>query len=111
MVVAACSGAAGTPVPVPPGAVVVTAKDSAFAPADINAPTGASTSGFQLYFDNADATPHDVVFVAADGTRAFQSDTFTGPQQRVYNVKALPAGEYKLVCDIHPEMHGTLTVP
>ena len=107
-VVGACSGASATPVPVPPGAVVLTVKDSTFAPEAITAPGAA---GFKLYFDIAEALPHNVVFVAADGTRTFQSDTFSGVQQRVYNVPALTPGTYKLICDIHPEMHGTLTVP
>lgn len=108
---AGCGAAAGTPVPIPSGALVITTKNTAFVPADSTAPATASTSGFQLYFDNADTTPHNMVFVAADGTRAFQSDTFTGSQQRIYNVPALAAGTYKVACDIHPEMKGTLTVP
>jgi plastocyanin len=108
LLLASCAGSTGTPVPVPSGAVVLRVSNNTFVPADISAP---GANGFQLYFDNADTLPHDVVFVAPDGSRAFQSDTFTGVQQRLYNIHALAPGTYKLICDIHPEMHGTLTVP
>lgn len=109
IVLAACGAAASaSPLPVPSGAVVVRVVDSTFQPASVSAPSGGS---FTLYFENADALPHDIVLLAADGSRSFSSDVFTGPSQRVYDVPALVSGAYRLHCDVHPEMSGTLTVP
>ena len=109
IVVAACGAApSASPLPVPSGAVVVRAVNSTFEPRSVSAPPGGR---FTLYFDNADAFPHDIVLLAADGSRSFSSDVFTGPSQRVYEVPALTSGAYKLHCDVHPEMSGTLTVP
>lgn len=106
---AACSGSpSGTPLPVPSGAVVIRAVDSKWQPSTVELP---SSAGFTLYFDNADTLPHNLVFLGADGSRPFGGDVFTGPAQKVYEVPALPAGTYKLHCDVHPEMNGTLTVP
>jgi plastocyanin len=107
--VAGCGGGApGTPVPVPSGALVIKALDSQWQPAAWTAP---SAGGFQLYFDNADTLPHNVVFQAADGTKPFSGDVFTGKAQKVYDVPALASGSYKVLCDVHPNMVGTLTVP
>lgn len=108
-VLAGCTAApSSSALPVPSGALVVTAKDTKFQPADV---TVASGQGIALYFDNEDGVPHDLVIVAQDGTRAFKTDVITGPTQRAYQVPSLASGTYKLHCDIHPEMSGTLTVP
>ena len=107
--VAACTGGASpSPLPVPSGALVVHVQNTAFQPAD---PSVTSGQGITLYFDNEDAIPHNLVFLAQDGTRVFAGDVITGPTQRVYQVPTLASGTYKLHCDIHPEMKGTLTVP
>ena len=82
--------------------------NTAFQPAAVTAP---SNQGFALYFDNADSLSHDIVFLAADGSRAFAGEIFSGVAQRVYQVPALASGRYTLHCDVHPEMTGTLTVP
>jgi plastocyanin len=101
-------GAAATTVPVPSGALVIRAQDSQWQPAAWTAP---SAGGFQLYFDNADTLPHNVVLVASDGTRAFAGDVFTGKAQKVYTIPTLASGTYKVLCDVHPNMVGALTVP
>ena len=109
LTLAACSG--GPPAPtlaVPSGALVLRVTDSTFQPARLTAPTGAA---FVLYFDNADGLPHNAVIRAADGTREFEGDVFSGPAQRVYDVPALASGSYALRCDVHPEMSGALSVP
>jgi plastocyanin len=88
--------------------VVIRVTNSTFEPASVSAPSDAT---FTLYFDNADALPHNIVLLAPDGSRSFSGDVFTGPAQRVYEVPALASGAYRLHCDVHPEMTGTLTVP
>lgn len=106
---AACTSAASpSALPAPSGALVVQAKDTKFQPADVSVSSG---QGITLYFDNQDGAPHDLVLVAQDGTRVFKTDVLTGPTQKVYQVPTLASGTYKLHCDIHPEMSGTLTVP
>jgi plastocyanin len=107
---AACSGSSqpSATLPIPPGALVVRAVDSKFQPVQQGAPAG---QPFKLYFDNADSLPHNVVVLGADGSRVLAGDVFTGPLQKVYDVSALSSGSYKLLCDVHPDMIGTLTVP
>jgi len=106
---AACSsGSSATSLPIPSGAVVVRVVNAVFQPAAVTAP---SNQGFTLYFDNADSAPHNIAFLGADGNPAFKGDIFSGVAQKVYQVPALASGTYKLHCDVHPEMSGTLTVP
>ena len=110
LILAACSGSSQptATLPIPSGALVVRAVDSKFQPAEQAAPAGQPST---LYFDNADTLPHNVVIVGTDGTRVLAGDVFTGPRQKVYDVPALSSGSYKLLCDVHPDMIGTLTVP
>ena len=41
----------------------------------------------------------------------FKGELVTGPAVVVYDVPALPAGQYSFVCTVHPNMTGTLTAP
>jgi plastocyanin len=52
-----------------------------------------------------------VVILGTGDQRLLAGDIFTGPAQKVYDVPALASGTYQLHCDVHPEMHGTITVP
>jgi plastocyanin len=94
----------------------------------IKAPVGASTGGFDpttlsasagkpftIHFDNEDnQAPHNVVVKAPDGSQVqLGGDTnfFTGPGKRDYQVPALTAGTYEYNCAVHPTtMKGTLTI-
>jgi plastocyanin len=108
LTLASCSGGQPTAtVPIPSGAVLIRAVNTTFQPAALNAPG----QSFTLYFDNADSVSHNVALLGADGSRGFAGDIFSGPGQKVYNVSGLASGTYKLHCDVHPEMGGTLTVP
>jgi plastocyanin len=109
LALAGCSGSQPVAtLPVPSGALVVRAVNTAFQPAEQAAPAG---QAFTLYFDNADSTPHNVVILGPGEQRVLGGDIFSGPAQKVYDVPALASGTYQLHCDVHPEMHGTLTVP
>jgi plastocyanin len=119
--------AAGSPVPSASAQPVPSASGGA-AGLTVKAAVNAATSGFDpttletaagapftLTFDNEDNTvQHNLVLQDSAGTAvAVQGDTkpFTGPGDRVYQVPALTAGEYKYVCQVHPgTMTGTLTV-
>ena len=71
----------------------------------------AAGQAFVLEFDNNDAgIPHNVEIKNAGGTSMFKGQIITGPAKVSYQVPALPAGSYMFVCDVHPNMTGTLTV-
>ncbi len=67
---------------------------------------------FQIAFDNQDASvAHNIQIMDGSGATVFDGDIVTGVAQTTYNVNALPAGTYKFVCKIHPNiMIGALTV-
>jgi plastocyanin len=96
------SGAAG-------GApVVVEALNLTFTTPEVNAPASVP---FQIEFRNGDAgTPHNVDIKDSSGAEAFKGDIVTGVIVTTYNVPALAPGTYPFVCDVHPNMTGTLKV-
>jgi mono/diheme cytochrome c family protein/plastocyanin len=103
------SGSAG---PSPSGgggtAITIKAANIAFDPTTVEAPAG---QDFTINFDNSDAgTPHNIDIQDATGASVFKGDIFPGVETRPYAVKALQAGAYKFICDVHPNMTGTLTV-
>jgi plastocyanin len=65
-----------------------------------------------LTFDNKNAAvPHNVAIFdgPSEAKTLFAGEIVTGPKQIVYNVPALPAGSYYFSCQVHPNMHGTIT--
>ncbi len=116
------SGAAGASAPVagggagpsagpsaaPAADVVVVAEKVAFTTTEITIPAG---KPFTLAFDNRDSgVPHDVVIKEAGGAVIYKTDPLlTGPAVVVYDVPAIPAGQYTFVCTVHPNMQGTAT--
>jgi plastocyanin len=91
----------------PQADVVITAKGTAWVEPDVTIPGG---KPFTLAFDNQDAnTPHNVVIYDASGGEVFKTDTTTGPLVKVYDVPAIPAGQYTFVCTVHANMTGTVT--
>lgn len=89
--------------------VQVAALNIAFDRKDIAVPAG---QAFTLDFDNQDSgIPHNVAIRDASGQQVFTGEIFNGPAQRAYQVQALAAGTaYTFVCDLHPNMTGTVTV-
>jgi plastocyanin len=112
-VLAACSGSSATAdtSPLPAGspsgdAVTVVAKDLKFATPAITAKAG---SAFTIAFDNQDGAPHNIAVSDASGAKVFKGDIVAG-KQVAYQVPALAAGTYSFICEVHPDMKGTLTV-
>jgi plastocyanin/cytochrome c553 len=94
----------------PPAAAVikVTALNIAFDPSAIET---TMDQPFTIEFANQDAgIPHNIDIKDAGGASVFKGDIFPGVETRTYAVPALAAGSYTFICDVHPNMTGTLTV-
>jgi plastocyanin len=88
--------------------VDITAQNIDFTTKNVTAP---ANTPFTIHFDNQDASvPHNVVIKDASGMAMFTGDLVTGVAQKDYSVPALAAGTYTFVCQVHPNMTGTLTV-
>jgi plastocyanin len=112
IVAAGCSGGGGAQSPnasVGPDAVRISAKDLAFSTSTLSAPAG---KPFQIAFDNQEGAPHNVAIYkdSSAAQKLFGQDPVSGPASVVYDVPALPSGTYYFRCDVHPAMHGELTV-
>jgi len=111
-VLAACSGASAdnptsaAPAGSPSGdAVTIVAKDIKFVPTAV---TVKADTAFDLAFDNQDGAPHNIKVTDGSGATVFKGEIVTSTKV-TYAVPALPAGSYGFVCDVHPEMKGTIT--
>ena len=103
------TSASAAPPAAPAADVVVVAENVTWVETALTAPAG---TPFTLALDNRDdGIPHDVVVKDAGGTVVFKTDLVTGPAVVVYDVPALPTGQYSFVCTVHPNMTGTLTAP
>lgn len=90
----------------PAATVVVVARDLAFDPVPAALPSGRVTA---ITLDNRDpGILHNITLVSSGGDVAFRGQTFTGPEARTYLVAPLAAGEYRLVCDVHPTMTASV---
>jgi len=90
----------------PKADVVVVAENIAWVETSLAVPAG---TPFTLALDNRDSgVPHNVVIKDAGGTEVFKGELVTGPAVVVYDVPALPAGQYSFVCTVHPNMTGTI---
>ena len=86
----------------------LSAQNIAFDTNHLQAPAG---QAFVLEFDNNDpGIPHNVEIKDATGASLFKGQIITGPAKVSYQVPALAAGSYTFVCDVHPNMTGTLVV-
>jgi plastocyanin len=101
-------GSGGPPPPDQQADVTLHAKNIAYLETSFTAPADAP---FALAFVNEDAgTPHNVELKDGDGTSVFKGEIFPGVETRVYDVPALPLGNYTFVCTVHPSMTGTATL-
>jgi plastocyanin len=109
---AACGPAgqspSGSPVVAEPDSPTIGAKDSKFDKADLAVPAGRALT---LVFENREGTPHNVSFYTDESTATnlFTGEIFGGPGTKVYAVSSLAPGTYYFRCDVHHDMHGTVT--
>ncbi len=88
--------------------VTVEAKGVAFTQAAWTGPAG---KPFTIAFSNQDpGVPHDIQIKDSTGAVVFKGDIFNGVDTRLYQVPALPAGDYTFSCVVHPNMTGTATL-
>ena len=112
-VLAACSGASAAPgeQSTPPAGttggatVAVVAKDIKFVTPAV---TVKADAGFAIDFDNQDGAPHNIAISDASGTKVFKGDIVSSSKV-TYQVPALGAGTYTFICEVHPDMKGTIT--
>jgi plastocyanin len=98
----------GGTVEVVDGNVEITAADLAFDATTIVAPAG---EAFTITLVNNDSAPHNIsVYVEEGGDSIVQGDVIDGGAEVTVEVPALDAGEYFFVCDLHPDMNGTVVV-
>jgi plastocyanin len=106
LLLTACGGS-GQPTPFGTPAVTLqlAAQDIKFDQATLTVPADAP---FAIAFNNRESALHNVT-IRKGGTNYFQGELFSGPAARTYFVPPLPAGQYEFLCDVHPDMTGTLT--
>jgi plastocyanin len=113
---AACSGTSAAPAtptqPVAtsaPGAVgdavTIVAKDIAFATPQVSVAAGSPVT---IEFDNQDGAPHNIAISDASGASVFKGEIVSNSKV-TYHVPALAAGTYTFICEVHPDMKGSIT--
>ena len=107
----ACSGtSAGAPTdpptdPVPTAAVVIVARDLAFEPTAVTVEAG---EPFAIVMDNQEDAPHNIAIRDGSGAEVFKGE-IVSKQQITYQIEALTPGTYPFICEVHPNMTGTIT--
>ncbi len=112
----ACSGVSAEPAtPTTPvattvpgnagGAVTIVAKDIKFATPQVSVAAGTPVT---ITFDNQDGAPHNIAISDASGAKVFKGDIVSGTKV-TYQVPALAPGTYSFICEVHPDMKGTIT--
>ncbi|MGQ0607055.1 MAG: cupredoxin domain-containing protein [Chloroflexota bacterium] len=98
----------GGTVAVTDGVVELSAADLAF---DANVIQATAGEAFTITFTNNDSAPHNVsVYTEEGGEEIVLGDVINEGETAEVEVPALDAGEYFFVCDIHPEMTGSIVV-
>jgi plastocyanin len=96
------AGLAAEPVPDDPDVVII-AEDMAFDPDEVAVPAGEPVT---IVVDNRDEGVNHNIHVE-DAPSPNKTSLEQGVSQQALTV-TLPAGEYEFVCDIHPNMTGTM---
>ena len=86
--------------------VTIVAKDLAWDVPCIQAPEGIA---FTVVVDNQDVDVNHNLQIALDD-EILHTPLETGPIQQRLEVPALDAGNHSYVCEIHPNMTGTLEI-
>jgi len=107
---AACSGATAAPpssdpVASPSGdALVIVAKDLQFVNPNVTVTAGEETP---IILDNQEAAPHNIAVKDASGEIIFKGEIVSS-KQAADILPPLAAGTYPFLCEVHPDMVGTI---
>ena len=105
--IVACGGAPSPSPTIPAGAIVVHAKDRAFDTKELQVHAG---TAFTLVFVNADGDLHNIAIRTQSGSGGdllFRFDPVsTGTV--VLPVGSIPKGNWFFMCEVHPDMWGTV---
>lgn len=107
VLVAACGGAASPPPSFPAGAVVVHARNRAFDTSQLTIP---ADTEFSLAFVNEDGDMHNLAIrtkTGFDGDLIFRFDPVSSGTV-ILPVGKIPKGTYYFLCEVHPNMSGTV---
>ena len=110
VVATACSGATAAPASEAPAApagdaTVIVAKDIKF---QTPAVTVAAGEPLAIVLDNQEAAPHNIAIKDASGAEVFKGEIVSSTKV-TYADPALAAGTYSFLCEVHPDMTGTIT--
>jgi VCBS repeat-containing protein len=101
-------GTSGGTATVTDGAVEMSADNLEFDVQTIEATAG---EAFTITFTNNDSAPHNVAIYTEEGGDAIvQGEIINGGESIEIEVPAQEAGEYYFMCDVHPDMNGTVVV-
>jgi plastocyanin len=90
------------------GEVTITAADLAFDASTIEAPAG---EAFTITLVNNDSAPHNIsIYTEEGGDAIVEGEIINQGETVTVEVPAQEAGEYYFMCDVHPDMNGTLVV-
>ena len=108
-VLAACGGTSAAQPSAPTGAsagdATIVAKDLKFQTPDVTVKAGAPLA---VVFVNQEGAPHNIKISDAAGKEVFKGDIVSNATV-TYQVPALAAGLYTFLCEVHPDMKGTIT--
>ncbi len=102
-----CGGAASPPPSFPAGTVVIHARNLAFDTKELQIPAGTT---FSLAFVNEDGDTHNIAIRTKsgfDGDLLFRFDPVASTTI-VLSVGPIPKGSYFFLCEVHPQMNGTV---
>jgi plastocyanin len=105
--IAGCSSATTDALPFVGQTASVTAINIAFDPVELALPAGGP---LRILLDNQDSgVPHNVKVFLGDREIA-KSPIVTGPATTEVRFGPLPPASYQFICEVHPNMLGTIVV-
>ena len=92
---------------VPTAAATIIARNIAFEPTAVAMQAGVP---LRIVLQNEDASvPHDIL-VRRGGQDIAKTEIITGVARAEVSFGPLAAGEYEFLCQVHPNMTGTITI-
>ena len=83
----------------------IVAKDMKFTTPQVTVKAG---TALDVTFENQDGAPHNVAISDASGGSVYKGEIVSNTTV-TYAVPALAAGTYTFICEVHPDMKGTIT--